>query len=72
MDNEGGDWREKLLPCNRVSSKYQLDKMFPDRIQKPLEFDEINVDNSDWEKEPQEISRVKISYWAKKRIEHVE
>ena len=47
---------------------YKLDEIYPERIKKPLAFDEIDIDDENWEAEPSEIGRVKLSYWTKKRI----
>ena len=70
FENEGGNWDNYWL--NKVSPDYQLDKFFPERIKKPLEFDEIDIDDEDWEAEIPEIGRIKLSHWTKQRIAFIE
>ena len=67
MENEGGNWEDSWK--NKVSPDYQLERIFPMRIKKPLEFDEIDIDDLDCEAEPAEVGRVKLSYWTKQRVD---
>ena len=41
MEGEEGDWEERKELENKVPLHYDLNKHFPDRIKKPLAFDEI-------------------------------
>jgi len=63
MENEEADWNEK--DANKIDPVFKLDEYFPDRVKKPIDWEDIINEDSDAVPEPNEMGRVTIGYYSK-------
>ena len=72
MENDDGNWDSFRSIENKLPAHYDLGKFYPDRIKKPLTFEELQKLDHNAEQEPSELGRVHFKYFIKQRIAEIE
>jgi hypothetical protein len=70
MDNEPANWEDK--DSHKIDKIFKLDDYFPQRVKKPIDWEDLINEDSDAVPEPNEIGRCTIGYFTKQRFTHIE